>query len=153
MWNRTRSALVIVAGTLSVTVWALYGSARAGAQPDDSHCSNLTLRGSYGGSFEGQIPTGGGTVLLKGLVRTEFDGTGNLRQMEFVTANGVPPASGEWAPSQGTYQIAADCTGVAEIVQSTGNILRQRWIVVNRGREIRAIVVGAIAGGTRIKID
>jgi hypothetical protein len=42
---------------------------------------------------------------------------------------------------------------VAEIVQSNGNILRQRWVVVNRGREIRAVVEGAIAGGTRVKID
>jgi hypothetical protein len=42
---------------------------------------------------------------------------------------------------------------VAEIMQPTGNILRQRWIVVNRGREIRAVVDGVIAGGTRVKID
>jgi hypothetical protein len=153
MWNRKGSALVVVAGTLSIGVWALCGPARVGAQSDDSHCSNLTLRGNYGGSFDGQISTPAGTVLLRGLVLTQFDGAGNLRQMEFVTANGAPPPSGEWTPSQGTYQIAADCTGVAEIVQSTGNVLRQRWIVVNRGREIRAVVEGAIAGGTRVKID
>jgi hypothetical protein len=73
--------------------------------------------------------------------------------MEFLTANGAPPPTGEWTPTQGTYEIATDCTGVAEIVQSNGNILRQRWVVVNRGREIRAVVEGAIAGGTRVKID
>jgi hypothetical protein len=75
------------------------------------------------------------------------------QQLEFVTANGAPPPTGDWTPSQGTYEIAEDCTGVAEIVQSTGNTLRQRWTVVNRGREIRAVVEGAIAGGTRVKID
>jgi hypothetical protein len=153
MWNRNRSGLVVVAGTLLIAVWALNGTARAGAQADDSHCSNLTLRGNYGGSFDGQISTGAGTVLLRGLVLTQFDGAGTLRQMEFVTANGAPPPGGEWTPSQGTYQIAADCTGVAEVVQPNGNILRQRWIVVDRGREIRAVVEGAIAGGTRVKID
>jgi hypothetical protein len=42
---------------------------------------------------------------------------------------------------------------VAEILQANGNILRQRWVVVDRGREIRAVVEGAVAGGTRIKID
>src|SRR5262245_7189687 len=153
MWNGRGWALVVVAGTLSIAVWALCGTARVGAQSDESHCSNRTLRGDYGGSFDGQISTPGGTVLLRGLVLTQLDGAGNLRQMEFVTANGAPPPGGGWAPSQGTYQIAADCTGVAEIVQSTGFVLRQRWIVVNRGREIRAIVEGATAGGTRVKID
>ena len=70
-----------------------------------------------------------------------------------MTANGVPPPGGEWVPSEGTYEIGSDCTGVAEIVQSNGNILRQRWVVVDRGREIRAVVEGLVAGGTRIKID
>jgi hypothetical protein len=134
-------------------MWALGGTDRVGAAPDESHCSNLTLRGNYGGSFDGQISTGAGTVLLRGLVLTQFDGAGNLQQLDFVTANGAPPPGGQWTPSQGTYQIAPDCTGVAEIVQPTGNILRQRWIVVNRGRETRAVVDGVIAGGTRVKID
>ena len=152
MRNRTRSALVFAAGTLSVAVWTMGGTTHVGAQSDDSHCSNGTLRGNYGGSFDGQISTPAGTVLLRGLVMTQFDGEGNLRQMEFVTANGAPPPTGDWTPTQGTYQIAADCTGVAEI-QNNGAILRQRWVVVNRGREIRAVVVGAVAGGTRVKID
>ena len=153
MWNGKRSALIVVAGILSITVWGLFGPSRGGAQSDESRCSDHTLRGNYGGSFDGQIPAGPGTVQLRGLVVTQFDGAGNLRQLEFVTANGAPPPNGEWTPSQGTYEIAEDCTGVAKIVQSTGNILRQRWIVVNRGREIRAVVEGAIAGGTRVKID
>jgi hypothetical protein len=73
--------------------------------------------------------------------------------MEFLTANGAPPPTGEWTPTEGTYEIASDCTAVAEITQGNGNILRQRWVVVDRGREIRAIVEGAVAGGTRVKID
>jgi hypothetical protein len=153
MWNRTRSALVVVAGTLSIAVWTVGGTARVGAQSDDSRCSNRTLRGNYGGSFDGQISTPGGTVLLRGLVVTQFDGEGNLEQLEFLTANGAPPPTGEWAPAQGTYEIASDCTGVAEITQGNGNVLRQRWVVVDRGREIRAVVEGAVAGGTRVKID
>ena len=67
MWNRKRSGLVVVAGTLLIAGWALNGTANAGAQADDSHCSNLTLRGNYGGSFDGQISIGAGTVLLRGL--------------------------------------------------------------------------------------
>ena len=153
MRNTTKSALVIMAGALSIAVWTVGGATRVGAQSDDSRCSNRTLRGNYGGSFDGQISTPAGTVQLRGLVLTQFDGEGNLRQREFLTANGAPPPTGEWTPTEGTYAIAADCTGIAEIAQSNGNILRQRWVVVNRGREIRAVVEGAVAGGTRLKID
>jgi hypothetical protein len=153
MCNGKRSALVVVAVAFSIAVWAPFGTAGVEAEPAGRHCSNRTLRGNYGGSFDGQIPAGPGTVLLRGLVVTHFDGAGNLRQMEFVTANGVPPPGGEWTLTEGTYEIGPDCTGVAEILQTNGNILRQRWVVVDRGREIRAVVEGAVAGGTRIKID
>jgi hypothetical protein len=153
MRNGKGSAMIVVAVAFSIAVWAPFGTAGVEAQPEGSNCSNLTLRGNYGGSFDGQIPAGPGTVLLRGLVVTHFDGAGNLRQKEFVTANGVPPPGGEWTQAEGTYEIGPDCTGVAEILQSNGNILRQRWVVVDRGREIRAVVEGAVAGGTRIKID
>lgn len=153
MCNVKGSAMVVVAVAFSIAVWAPFATTGVEAEPNGSHCSNRTLRGSYGGSFDGQIPAGPGTVQLRGLVVTHFDGEGSLRQREFVTANGVPPPGGEWALGEGTYEIGPDCTGVAEIVQSNGNILRQRWVVVDRGREIRAVVEGAVAGGTRIKID
>jgi hypothetical protein len=42
---------------------------------------------------------------------------------------------------------------VAEILESNGNLLRQRWVVVNRGTELGAVVAGTVAAGTRIKID
>jgi hypothetical protein len=150
--GRGSGTIVVALVVSSFAVWALFGTAGVEAKPDGTRCSNRILRGSYGGSFEGQIPAGPGTVLLRGLVVTHFDGAGNLRQMEFLTANGVPPPEGEWVLSEGTYEIGPDCTGVAEIVQSSGNTLRQRWVVVDRGREIRAVVEGAVAGGTRIKM-
>jgi hypothetical protein len=142
------SRMKVYAGGVFVTCAAVVWSAAAGAQPEDSGCSVLTLRGNYGGSFEGQIAAG----QLRGLVWTHFDGGGNLIQREFVTINGFPPSS-TWRSAQGTYELAPDCTGRAEIIQGDGTVLRQRWVVVNRGREIRAIVEGAAAGGTRIKID
>ena len=153
MCNGKPSLLVAVAVTCSIAAWALVGTAGVEAQPDGGRCSNRILMGAYGGSFDGQIPAGPGTVLLRGLVVTHFDGTGNLSQKEFVTTNGAPPPGGDWVLSEGTYEISADCTGVAEITQRNGNILRQRWVVVDKGREIRAVVEGAVAGGTRIKID
>ena len=110
--------MIVVAIALSIAVWAPFGTAGVEAQPEGSNCSNLTLRGNYGGSFDGQIPAGPGTVLLRGLVVTHFDGAGNVHQKEFVTANGVPPPGGEWTLAEGTYEIGPDCTGVAEILQS-----------------------------------
>jgi hypothetical protein len=154
MGNVKASAMAVVAVACLVAVWAPFTTIGVEAESNGTGCSNRTLRGSYGGSFDGQIPAGPGVVLLRGLVVTHLDGAGNLQQMEFVTANGVPPPSGQWtSPVEGTYEIGPDCTGVAEISQSNGTILRQRWVVVNRGREIRAVVEGAVAGGTRIKID
>ena len=153
MGNRKQSILVAVGLTIAVAGWALFGTTGAEAQAEESHCSDRLLRGSYGGSFDGQVPTGGGTLLLRGLVVTHFDGEGNLRQIEYVTTNGAPPPGGAWVSSEGTYEIAPDCTGVAQIVQANGNTLRQRWVVVDKGREIRAIVDGAIAGGTRVRMD
>jgi hypothetical protein len=150
--NKPRSKIAIIVSGLLIGCSVLFWGPAAVARPDESRCSNRTLRGSYGGSFDGQIPAGPGTLLLRGLVMTQFDGEGNLSQVEFVTLNGAPPSS-EWRASQGTYEIEADCTGGAEITQSDGSILRQRWVVINRGREIRAVVEGAAAGGTRIKVD
>lgn len=151
MRNRRNSAMAVVASGLLIGGWML-SRPLAGAEPDDRGCSNRTLRGEYGGSFDGQIPAGPNTIALRGLVLTRFDGRGNLIQEEFVTLNGVPP-SNEWIPSHGTYEVNQDCTGRAEIIQADGRVLRQRWVVVNRGREIRAIVEGAVAGGTRVRID
>jgi hypothetical protein len=151
MSNGNGSAMIAVAVAFAIAIGAPFGTTGVEAEPVG--CSNRTLRGNYGGSFDGQVPAGSGTVLLRGLVVTHFDGAGNLRQMEFVTANGVPPPGGEWTPTEGTYEIESDCTGVAEIHQANGNILRQRWVIVDSGREIRAVVEGAVAGGTRIKID
>ena len=76
MRNGKRSAMIVVAIAFSIAVWAPFGTAGVEAQPEGSNCSNLTLRGHYGGSFDGQIPAGFGTVLLRGLVVTHFDGPG-----------------------------------------------------------------------------
>jgi hypothetical protein len=106
------SAMIAVAVAFALAIWAPFGTTGVEAEPVGRHCSNGTLRGNYGGSFDGQIPAGPGTVLLRGLVVTHFDGAGNLRQKEFVTANGVPPPGGEWTLAEGTYEIGPDCTGV-----------------------------------------
>jgi hypothetical protein len=154
-----RSALVtlIVLGTGGLVAGAGFlagpqAEARPDAGPPEFKCTNQTIQGVYGGAFEGTISLGPSLAELRGLVRTRFDGRGNLTQDEFTTLNGVAP-SPEWRASTGFYQLEADCTGTAEIFLPDGMTLRQRWIVVDGGREILAIVEGASAGGVRRRID
>jgi hypothetical protein len=140
----------LVGGTVSLVGAQAEGRPTPG--PPEFQCTNRTIQGNYGGAFQGTISLGPSLAELRGLVRTRFDGRGNLSQIEFTTLNGVAPSQ-EWRASTGFYQLEADCTGTAEIFLPDGNTLRQRWIVVDRGREIQAIVEGAAAGGVRRRID
>jgi hypothetical protein len=77
-----------------------------------------------------------------------------VSQVDWVTLNGVP-ASADWRPSAGTYDLNADCTGTAEFDFGDGSpILRLRLVVVDHGREIRTVVEsGASAGSAGIKVN
>jgi hypothetical protein len=72
---------------------------------------------------------------------------------DWVTLNGVP-ASPDWRPSAGTYDLNPDCTGTAEFDFGDGSpLLRLRLVVVDRGREIRTVVEsGPSAGSAGIKV-
>src|SRR5687767_8510461 len=62
------------------------GDAGASSQ---ARCSNRTLRGSYAFTIDGTILAGPNRLLLRGLAMTEFDGRGNLSQVDFTTINGA----------------------------------------------------------------
>lgn len=120
----------------------------------EGRCSNRTLRGDYGFDIGGQILVGppNRLGLLRGVAMTRFDGHGNLTQVDFATFNGVPGWA-DWRDATGTYELNPDCTGTAEIVASDGSpALQLRLVVVDRGREIRTIVVGNPTGSTGIKV-
>jgi hypothetical protein len=116
-------------------------------------CSNRTLHGSYAFNIDGTIVAGPNRLLLRGLAMTQFDGDGNLTQVDFTTINGVP-AGTDWRPATGTYEINPDCTGAIEIVPSDASpTLRLRMVVADHGRTIYNIVEGNPTGATGTKVD
>jgi len=56
-------------------------------------------------------------------------------------------------PRAAPSPLDADGARSGDSTSYRSSILRQRWVVVDHGREIRAIVEGAVAGGVRIKVD
>ena len=88
-----------------------------------------------------------------GVALTHFDGHGNLRQLDFVTRNGVP-ASPDWRPATGTYSIDSNCTGSAVISPADGSpSLNLRLVVIDRGRQVLTTVAGNSTNsiGTKVR--
>lgn len=138
--------------TLLTICGVLLCSSLAKAQSDDGGCSVRTLRGSYGFSIDGQILAGPRAGLLRGVAMTQFDGRGNLQQVDFTTINGVPTGT-DWRPATGFYRVNADCTGTAEIVPGDGSpTLKLRLVVVRNGKEVRTVVEGNATGSIGVRV-
>jgi hypothetical protein len=127
-----------------------FAEAGVSSQP---RCSNRTLRGSYAFNIDGTIVAGPNRLLLRGLAMTEFDGSGNLSQVDFTTVNGSP-AGTDWRSGVGSYELNSDCTGTMEIIQSDGSpTLHLRLVVADHGRTIYNIVEGSSTGATGTKVN
>ena len=119
----------------------------------EARCSNRTLRGSYALNIDGTIIAGPNRLLLRGVGMRQFDGQGNLSQVDFTTINGAA-AETEWRSGSGTYELNSDCTGTMEIIQSDGSpTLRLRLVVGNHGRTTYDISEGNSTGATGTKVD
>ncbi len=160
--TRTPKVLLVATGVFMVCSAVAFGPL-VGAQSEDRSregsaawftCSDRALKGNYGFSIDGTLLAGTpNALLLRGVAMTHFDGHGNLSQVDFATRNGAPIAA-DWRPAVGTYDINADCTGTAQIIPADGGpILNLRLVVVDRGREVRTIVVGSATGSIGIKVD
>ena len=160
--TRNSATLAVASGLFMVVVAAASGTLME-AQAENLfgesgaasvRCSNRTLRGQYGFSIEGTILAGTpNAFLVRGVSMTHYDGEGNLSQMDFTTRNGAP-FSPDWRPGSGTYEINPDCTGTAQIIQSDGTpSVNLRLVVVDRGREVRATVVGNATSSIGIRVD
>jgi hypothetical protein len=138
---------------LTISGVLLSGPLARAQSGEDGDCSLRTLRGSYGFSIDGQILAGPRMGLLRGVAMTEFDGRGNLRQVDFTTINGVPTGN-DWRPATGSYRVNADCTGTAEIIQGDGSpTLKLRLVVVRNGKEVRTVVEGNATGSIGIRVQ
>lgn len=160
--TRTRRMLGVATGLLMLS-GAVATRPLLGAQSDDGFgvspgswfaCSNRTLRGDYGFSIEGTVLAGTPSAfLVRGVAMTHFDGRGNLSQVDFTTRNGAP-LTPDWRSASGAYEINSDCTGSAQIIPADGSpTLNLRLVVVDRGREVRTVVVGNASGSVGIRID
>ncbi len=116
-------------------------------------CSNHTLRGSYAFAIDDTIIAGPNRLLLRGLAMTEFDGRGNLTQVDFTTINGAP-AGTDWRPAVGSYEIESNCTGTMQIIPGDGSpTLNMKLVVANHGRTVHNIVLGNATGATGTKVN
>ena len=115
-------------------------------------CSNRTLRGSYAFAIDGTIIAGPNRLLLRGLAMTEFDGRGNLTQVDFTTINGAA-AGTSWRTAVGSYEVDSDCTGTMQIIPSDGSpALSLKLVVADHGRTVHNIVLGNATGAVGTKV-
>ncbi len=106
---------------LAVATLSLALSGMALAATDNDGCSSATLRGDYAFTVSGETVDSMGITFIHGVAMTNFDGAGNLTQVDFVTRNGAllpgptDPTTGFRTSQTGTYKVNPDCTGSAEI--------------------------------------
>jgi hypothetical protein len=114
-----------------------------------AECSNDMLHGKYAFTLTGQIlapALSAGPV--SGVAETQFDGAGNLTQVDHVVHNGIVPAE-DWRPAVGSYSINSDCTGWMTIHPEPTNPADggpdlKLYIVVTRDAdEIHTVVSGS----------
>jgi len=163
---KKHSLRLSVLATVTVVVGGFMSSGNAGLaqsgdgasarHSDDGACSNRTLRGKYAFTIEGSFVDAPVALPLRGVAMTNFDGRGNLTQVDHVVFNGTPPPV-DWTPATGTYSINSDCTGQAEIIipGSPFSPVILRLVVGNNGNEIRTVVSkpGYVVTSTATKVD
>jgi hypothetical protein len=118
---------------------------RANGQDKDNHpdgrpCSAATIRGDYGIQIQGTRPAPGGlTESVVGVVLRNYDGEGNISQIDNVKGSitGIVPDRQGF----GTYEVSPDCTGIARFQPGPGILLEERLVIVDDGREIRTMVL------------
>src|SRR5580704_12908808 len=83
-----------VLNSAAILVVMLAGGTVARAQPNDHDgCSNSMLKGDYAFTVAGQIFLPSGLIIQReGVAMTDFDGEGNLKQVDFVLSSPNAPA-------------------------------------------------------------
>ena len=136
-----------VAAALCAVTVAMGGAQLVGAKGQDTNdrgdgrvCSEATIRGDYGIQIQGTRPAPGGlTESVIGVVLRNYDGLGNISQIDNVKGSitGIVPDRQGF----GTYEVNADCTGIARFHPGPGILLEERLVIVDNGREIRTMVL------------
>ena len=128
---------------------ATTGNAQISTVSTSRFCNNWLIAGVYGFTVEGtklsNPPNAPVTPLgpQVGIAITEFDGKGNLVQVDSVTLDGVQVANLTETPTLGTYTVNPDCTGTYTLNFTDGRpTVTTFFVVVDDGKEIDAMVRG-----------
>ena len=82
---------------------------------------------------------GSAPLLVDGVAKTNFDGNGNLTQVDAVAiSGGVAPG---WPPGTGTYIVNPDCTGTLTIVNENMPPLNLQILIAQSGEKIHTVVI------------
>ena len=144
-----RTGFVSATAVAAALVAAMAGVQLVGASGQDKdkddrrdgrHCSVATIRGDYGIQLQGTRPAPGGlTESVVGVVLRNYDGRGNISQIDNVKGSitGIVPDRQGF----GTYEVNPDCTGIARFEPGQGILIEDRLVIVDDGREIRTMVL------------
>jgi hypothetical protein len=115
----------------------------AAADGVGSGCSNATLKGDYGYITTGTAPSGPPPAPLQQIIGVSighYDGAGNFTQTDNIHGSITGFATPD-RPGSGTYSIKEDCTGVSMLLNPGQPPLELRFVVVDKGKEVRVAVM------------
>jgi hypothetical protein len=106
-------------------------------------CTTATLQGTYGRLVSGTRPAPAAPGQIETFVGTgmrEYDGRGGF--VETSSSHGSLTPAIEGTHGTGTYQVNADCTGVAIIVTDGAPFpIETAFVIVAGGREVKHAVM------------
>jgi hypothetical protein len=116
-------------------------SGNASADPERKrYCSESLVRGTYAIHLSGKQTLPDGSVQeIIGVVIRLYDGDGHVIQWDSIknSVTGYTPNR----YGQGTYRVNDDCTVDIEFNPAPTVTIRERSVIVDEGREMRAITV------------
>lgn len=144
----------------AVLFLAISGTAQAQIAPHEG-CSNAALNGDYGFTVQGSsigvlVPNGAPPVrpfstpmLANGVAMANFDGKGNVTQIDFVMHGGISAGVNPGTPltpngfrtnEKGTYNVASDCSGTFSIKFEDTSEIDVVFVLADHGRQIHTVV-------------
>jgi hypothetical protein len=139
-------ALLVSAGLLLLVAGTQGSGPASGEQNLGSHCTNHTIRGTYGIQMHGTAPVPppvGGTQTVIGVVTRTYDGMGNFTQIDNIhgSVTGWTPDR----PGSGTYQVNPDCTAATQFQPAPGApVIEERIVIVDGGSELYSVTVSPL---------
>jgi hypothetical protein len=138
-----KKQMVTRAAALVMLTLAALGSGYA--QSNSNGCNDKLIAGNYGFTVQGTKLGGTGpTGPMVGVAMTQFDGKGNLSQIDTVTIDGTVVADWTHTRATGTYAVSADWTGTFTINFTDGRpTVVTNFVVAANGDEIDTVVISA----------